>query len=256
MNPIDVVLILAFAVVWPAFDARVGLTALRRAVAAGIPDARVHEYWNTMLVQWTFAALALAACLTAGRTPEALRLLPPTGPGLLLSFGAIGLGAGFFAWQARTALSSPAALDALRRQIGPLAWLLPHGRRERGPFRALSITAGVCEEWFFRGYALAIFAPSLGLAGAVAASTVLFGLAHAYQGAAGTVRTGLVGLLMAGLAVATGSIWGPIVLHALVDWVQGDLVARVLEGDEGAVQAQSAMAVPAAPPAPAGPAGE
>ncbi|MGH7725486.1 MAG: CPBP family intramembrane glutamic endopeptidase [Candidatus Eiseniibacteriota bacterium] len=229
MNPIDVVLILAFAVVWPAYGARTAGPALKRAVAAGLEGARVKGYWDMILEQWTFSALALASVITAGRTLEELRLLPPSGVGLAVSVVAIVLVAVFFAWQSRQAFGSAAGLEALRRQLEPLEWFMPHGRRERTSFRAVSVTAGVCEEWFFRGYMLAILTPLLGLVWAVVASTLVFGLAHAYQGPTGIVRTGLVGLLMAGLAVFTGSLWAPIVVHALVDWIQGDMVARVLE---------------------------
>jgi membrane protease YdiL (CAAX protease family) len=93
------------------------------------------------------------------------------------------------------------------------------------------VTAGICEEWLFRGYLLALLEPTTGTAAAVGISAALFGLAHAYQGVGGILKTGVVGLVMGGLAWATGSIWAPILIHAAADWIQGDQVSRIL-GEE------------------------
>ena len=57
--------------------------------------------------------------------------------------------------------------------------------------------------------------------GAVLASTLMFGLGHAYQGAAGIVRTGIVGLLCAGAYVATGNLLAPMLLHVVIDATSG-----------------------------------
>ena len=53
------------------------------------------------------------------------------------------------------------------------------------------------------------------------ASTLLFGLGHAYQGAGGIVRTGIVGLLFAGVYVTTGSLLAAMLLHAVIDAASG-----------------------------------
>jgi membrane protease YdiL (CAAX protease family) len=49
----------------------------------------------------------------------------------------------------------------------------------------------------------------------------MFGLGHAYQGAAGIVKTGIVGLLMAGAYVGTGSLLAPMLLHVVIDLTSG-----------------------------------
>jgi membrane protease YdiL (CAAX protease family) len=49
----------------------------------------------------------------------------------------------------------------------------------------------------------------------------MFGLGHAYQGAAGIVRTGIVGLLFAGAYVGTGSLLAPMLLHVVIDATSG-----------------------------------
>ena len=230
MNPVDLVLVLAFAVVWPAYSARFGRAALREAVEAGAAGARRAEYGSTMLMLWTFAALAAAAALERGRSAAELRLLPPTGVGLALGILAVALVLVLLALQSRVGRSA-AGRAAVRRQLEPLVWFLPHDAADRALFRPLSVTAGICEEWLCRGYLLAVLTPPCGIFGAVAISSALFGLAHGYQGLLGVVRTGLVGLLLAGVVWATGSLWPTILIHAVADWMQGDLIVRAL-GEE------------------------
>jgi membrane protease YdiL (CAAX protease family) len=79
----------------------------------------------------------------------------------------------------------------------------------------------VGEEIVFRGYLMAYFDSLVGPAGAVLASSLIFGLGHAYQGVAGIVKTGVAGLLFAGVYVATGSLLAPMLLHAVTDAVSG-----------------------------------
>ena len=57
--------------------------------------------------------------------------------------------------------------------------------------------------------------PAAGLAAAA------FALAHAYQGPSGVIKTGAVGVIMGSLYLLSGSIWGPMLLHAIVDITSG-----------------------------------
>jgi membrane protease YdiL (CAAX protease family) len=102
--------------------------------------------------------------------------------------------------------------------IGDIRALLP---RERGELKfgaGLALTAGVVEELLFR---LALPAAIFGVTGsglvAFAASAVVFGLLHVYQGAQGILFSFLLGLVFTALYVLSGTIVLPIVLHALVD---------------------------------------
>jgi membrane protease YdiL (CAAX protease family) len=87
-------------------------------------------------------------------------------------------------------------------------------------FTVVGVTAGVCEEWLYRGFFLAVVAA---LAGGlptgllVVVAAVAFGLAHAYQGPVGILTTGLLGGVMAALYLQTGSLLLPVLLHAAID---------------------------------------
>lgn len=108
-----------------------------------------------------------------------------------------------------------------RGQMAAILPMLPRSRAGRRGWAMLSLSAGVTEEITYRGLlllALAIALPSSTPRPVlVVVAAVLFGLAHWYQGWTGIVSTGLVGGVMAGLYLSTGSLLVPMVLHTLVD---------------------------------------
>lgn len=109
--------------------------------------------------------------------------------------------------------------------------LLPRTPAERRLFTVVGVTAGVCEEWLYRGFFLAVVAALLGGAGTwllVVVAAAAFGLAHAYQGPAGVLTTGVLGGVMAALYLQTGSLLLPVLLHALIDLRFLLVPARVL----------------------------
>jgi membrane protease YdiL (CAAX protease family) len=57
---------------------------------------------------------------------------------------------------------------------------------------------------------------------------VIFGLGHAYQGATGIVKTGVIGLVMALLTVLSGSLWPAILFHATMDITSGRMLHAAL----------------------------
>ena len=102
--------------VWPLITTWTLDTGLKRAVAAGIPGARRREYCRAISDYWLSCALAAAAAFDGGRSLEELRLLPPSGWGLLISAGVAAAAIAFLALQARS-LNAPEA-RGLRAQAG------------------------------------------------------------------------------------------------------------------------------------------
>lgn len=84
-------------------------------------------------------------------------------------------------------------------------------------FGGVSLTAGFCEEFLFRGYFIWALAPRLGWWGAATLSAVFFALWHAYQGWNGVLRTGIFGAFFTLVMAVFHSLWPAIALHALVD---------------------------------------
>ncbi len=103
--------------------------------------------------------------------------------------------------------------------------LIPRTPVERKAFAVLSVAAGVGEEIAYRGYGISLLAPLMGAGGAVALTSVVFGVLHAYQGAWGMVRAGLLGALLAWGFLASGSLWPAVLAHALLDILAGLFLA-------------------------------
>jgi membrane protease YdiL (CAAX protease family) len=191
---------------------------LRAALAAKIPGARLRGYLFVLVEEWVLCGVVAVLWIRGGRAWSALWLAPPSGWRLVVSVLLVLPIATLFLMQARAVARAPAARRAaLRPKFAAVEALLPHSRAEHRVFSALSLTAGFCEEFLFRGYLVWLFTPSLGLYGAVAVSVVLFGLGHLYQGAKPGMRSGVVGLVLALLALGTGSLLPGMLLHAVLD---------------------------------------
>jgi membrane protease YdiL (CAAX protease family) len=103
--------------------------------------------------------------------------------------------------------------------------LLPKTLLEVLIWIGVSITAGICEEMAFRGYLQSQFrALGAGVAAAVLAQGIVFGLAHAYQGWKNTVVISVLGVLFGALAAWRKNLRSNIVVHAWADvwggWLQ------------------------------------
>lgn len=93
----------------------------------------------------------------------------------------------------------------------------PHTRREVLLFVPVAVTAGISEELLYRGYLIWYLAPVRGVLVAVVLSTLLFGLAHLYQGWRGVLGSTALGLIFGSLYAVSGSLWWVMGLHAVND---------------------------------------
>ena len=85
---------------------------------------------------------------------------------------------------------------------------------------------GLLEELWFRGLFLKKLTPLLGVAGAIAVSSIWFAALHllsvtylpAYTIPIFLVNTLTLGIACGWLMVKTGSLWGAVLIHAAADW--------------------------------------
>lgn len=100
--------------------------------------------------------------------------------------------------------------------------ILPQSPVELLPYLALAVTAGLCEEFLYRGFAMAVLA-RVGLPAwaVILLSSVLFGLAHLYQGRGGLVSTLAIGTVLGTGRMAYDSLVPAIFWHSAVDIVAG-----------------------------------
>ena len=134
----------------------------------------------------------------------------------------------------RIPVESRGALQAIAERI------LPQSALELLPYLALAITAGVCEEFLYRGFAMAVLTQA-GLRAwlVVLLSAALFGLAHSYQGRGGMLMTLIVGIVLGLSRIAYNSLVPAVIWHTAVDVVAGTAgpryLRRTIAAAEGAV---------------------
>jgi len=183
---------------------------------------RVSLYLSTILFQWVAVGIAGWRAWVHGYTRPELGL--STGPNLLRTIIAGIVGTVLLAslhWMNFRRMGR--LLDKLPPRVQAMATrILPQSATERLPFSALAITAGCCEEFLYRGFAMAAFARAgFPIWASVVVSSVLFGAAHLYQGRGGLIGTGILGLLFSAFRAYTGSLLPVAAWHAAVDIVAG-----------------------------------
>jgi membrane protease YdiL (CAAX protease family) len=104
--------------------------------------------------------------------------------------------------------------------------IAPRTPREMLLWIALAGSAGVCEEFVFRGYFLRQFASvSAGLWLGVVCSSLLFGVSHGYEGPAGMIAITAFGAMFCALAIMRGSLRPGMMAHAWHDIFSGAMLA-------------------------------
>jgi membrane protease YdiL (CAAX protease family) len=182
---------------------------------------RLWLYASTIAFQWLAAAVAAWRAWAHGFTatqlglamPERFRLLVITllGAALIVTLQWLNLRR-----MGRSTSPQRRPLQALAERI------LPQSTMELIPFLALAVTAGLCEEFLYRGFAMAVLSRmGLPTATVILFSSIIFGLAHLYQGRSGLVSTMVLGILFGISRVALGSLIPVIVWHMGVDVVAG-----------------------------------
>lgn len=229
VDHIFMILLLVVQPVYGVFEAR-RCDALEES---GRSLNRIRLYRETMLMQWVFLAALIAAWVILDRPIADLGFSTTLGPGFWAGLALVALLSGYLLDAWRWATRAPKAKKAEQAEaLGKSARFLPHTRRELHGFFGLSITAGIVEEIVYRGFALWYLTHIMPPWVAVGVSSVVFGLAHCYQGRDNAIRTGVVGLAFGTLYIVTGSIWLPIVAHILIDTLQGKALHEILRTDE------------------------
>jgi membrane protease YdiL (CAAX protease family) len=207
------------------------------------PGARRSFYRRLLVLEWGLALLALVIWLSAPGVDAGQVGLrwpqqwpgPVTGLAVLLVLVFVVVSTRALRGGALLEAAEPVRRPGEGRHAEPPAHatlaLLPRTAGERRLFTLVGVTAGVCEEWLYRGFFLAVVAA---LAGGLPTGVLVFvaaaafGLAHAYQGRVGILTTGLLGGVMAAIYLQTGSLLLPVLLHAVIDLRFLLVPARVL----------------------------
>jgi len=110
----------------------------------------------------------------------------------------------------------------LTHQKAAVEALLPHNFGELALWMLVSLAAGCCEEFVFRGYLMRQLASWFGNVWvAVGVSALLFGCMHFYEGSAAVFEIGGLGLVYGVVAVRQGNLRTVMVAHFLQDALAG-----------------------------------
>jgi len=227
VQPFDWIVLLVLTVVFPLF----GIWKHRRLedrIARGVPNARTRHYWQVIAIEWSLCIVLCLVWWASDRDPRELGFATTVSTSTWIGWGVAAAIVGLLGMQSVAIVRDVEKIDAVRQQVEPLRALIPHTPSEARLFNVVSLTAGICEEFLYRGYAIALVADVFNVWAGVAISSVIFGLGHAYQGPKGIAKTGALGLVMAGLFQLSGSLWAPILVHAAVDVNSGFLGRRAL----------------------------
>jgi len=200
-----------------------GMQRLKRISDWGrMPDLTMNNLVSALLL-WLMAIAASLIWLYQGGDLLDLGLVKPGRSSWFSILGITLLAIAAIYWATRRIKSSSGFRISFLESMEYVIAILPRTRRERNSFFLLSVSAGVCEEILYRGFVFAYLASFMDTLSVVVISSLLFGMAHSYQGFKGIPQTALVGLALAVLYVLTGSLWASMVLHAAIDLGYGYL---------------------------------
>lgn len=230
LTPADHVIVLSIVLGLP-LRALFGIRALRAAPESSVPALRRRLWWRAIATQWLLVVVVLTQWIMSYRSLVSLGLVlrPTTGlAGVLVGLTTIIT----LVARQRGALTTDETLrERVRERLSAVERLMPHSVQEFPAFAVLACTAGLCEEFLFRGYLLWYAVHLMPFPLACIAQAVVFGLCHAYQGARGVLLTTLAGAFFTGVLLVAGSIWPAMLIHALMDLHAGDLARRVFPPD-------------------------
>jgi uncharacterized protein len=195
----------------------------RRFVSSGrMPgEARLIIYLVTLVEEWGLAAYVFLAMRKRGVTVRKV-----INAGWLNARAvrrdvriAVLVSAGFLAIEGLGSV-------VFRGQLATVSWVLerlaPHTVLEMLVWIVLSISAGLCEEFIFRGYLQEQCRRITGIrAAGVTIQALVFGAGHGYQGWAMMVTIFFIGLFFGGIVAWRKSLAPTMITHGAADTIGG-----------------------------------
>lgn len=229
---LDYLYVALFAVAFPLWDYLVSWPAIHRQLKADPTRGRKRLWISAMVYSWPMVAAGATIWMYNERSWTALGFTFPQGWRLWVAIALVVLVVLYMLQATAAVARDPATRATVRQQAEKVADLMPHSRSELYLFGGVSLTAGFCEEFLFRGYFIWTLAPSIGWWGAAALSILIFAVGHAYQGLNGVIQTAIAGTLYTLIVAITGSLWPAIAVHFLWDLAMG-IMARLALSDDG-----------------------
>ncbi len=230
-SAMDLTLMFVIAIVLPALDLWLYPKFVKTVSDPQPRSARSRFYLTGISIQWIAVACVAGNWVACGRPWSSLGLGVPStlriGVGITITAGYLWL----MLRQRRVILSRPNGHELIRRMVGNGAALIPRTTLEGRLFVGLAFTAGICEEFLYRGMLSFWFSEWGGPIAGLVVSSIAFGFAHLYLASKDLVRTSITGAILWLFAFASGSIVPVIIIHAAMDLIAGDMGSRALRPD-------------------------
>jgi len=225
---LDHLLAVVLAVLFPIRASTFGYRRLAQASESEVPAVRRSLYRQALWIQWGLVAALGAWWIARARAWASLGLTIPATPTFLGITAAALVGATLLLLQSRRGARDPQVLELVMKRLHNVERMLPHDLGELRVFRALAVTAGVCEEVLYRGFLLWYLGHWMGPVPGLAVAAAVFGVGHSYQGPRGIAVTALVGMVLGLVYLASGSLLPAMLLHAAGDLHSGTLAHAAL----------------------------
>lgn len=197
---------------------------------------RLKLYGSTIVLQWLIVAVIALLCARRSVDPNELGL-SIANPARIVWL-AVGLTSVLCVNQVFGLRKITQLPEGRRGSLFAISEkIMPRTGRETLLYSALACTAGLSEEFIYRGFVFMTFVrmtvnylPPNEIA--VALSSAWFSVAHAYQGRRGIITTFVVGMIFAFTRIWTGSLIPAIAAHIGMDLVIGLYASRLLRRAE------------------------
>jgi uncharacterized protein len=229
--PWDFVLVLLFLGIFVPWRGAARMKRLMRKPELTSAD-RLFLYGSTILFQWLIVLIVLWRSLARTVSPEELGLAASDVWKIVWTSIVL---TGFLCVNQVLGLRRITRMPEAKRGslFAITEKIMPRTRTETLVYAALACTAGVSEEFLYRGFVFMAFVRmvvNFGPPSAAAAilSSAWFSLAHLYQGRRGIITTFVVGMIFAVVRIWTGSLIPAISAHIGIDLVIGICASRFL----------------------------
>jgi membrane protease YdiL (CAAX protease family) len=229
--PADHLLALLLAVFFPIRSATFGYRRLILAAETDVPRVRVWLYRQAIAIQWTLSATLVALWLWQRRPWFDLGLEWHGGLRTITSLLGVAIVVVGVAVQLPRVFRDAETLARIRRRLAHMPRMIPTGDDEMRLFYGLSFTAGVCEEFLFRGFLFWYAMHFMPWPWAAAATVLVFGIGHSYQGPTGILSTSIAGAVFMMLYMMTGSLYLSMLVHMLMDAYSGTVGRRAFAAE-------------------------
>ena len=137
-----------------------------------------------------------------------------------------------YVWDTFSEVANQQHRDVTAENLQSELGFLPVTAYEYFHFIFLALTAGICEEFIFRGYFIRYFQCLLGSEEtytlAILLPALIFGAVHFYQGWHAVVKITAMAIMFGYVFVHTGSLWVLMMVHAFIDLLGGLIAWQLL----------------------------